>query len=206
MPQAAPYNRDEALDAAMSLFWKKGYHATSLKDLEASLNMKPGSIYSAFSSKSNLYLLALERYFESSKQSFLDIASTPGSPLDALLNQMRIFAALPPDHEHAQSCMLVKTLIDTRSTDTEIAERAKLYVSDLCEIIATIFDQAINLGELPRDTDTRRLARRYQASIMALRFKTHQGFQRTQITELAEDFVQEFERLRCMPPPSTPRL
>lgn len=206
MPKAAPYNRDAALDAAMSLFWKKGYHATSLKDLEASLNMKPGSIYSAFSSKSNLYLLALERYFESSKQSFLAIASAHVSPLDALLNQLRIFAFLPVDHEQAQSCMLVKTLIDTRSTDTEIAERAKLYISDLCEIIAAIFDKAKSLGELAPDTDTRRLARRYQAAVMALRFKTHQGVQRTQITELAEDLAQEFERLRCIPRPSNPRL
>ncbi|MGV8985829.1 MAG: TetR/AcrR family transcriptional regulator [Cypionkella sp.] len=61
MTRAAPYDRDTALNAAVSLFWNKGFHATSLKDLETTLHMNPGSIYAAFSSKENLYLLALER-------------------------------------------------------------------------------------------------------------------------------------------------
>jgi AcrR family transcriptional regulator len=62
-PNARPYDRDAALDAALRLFWAKGYHATSLKDLEAALTMKPGSIYAAFQSKEALFLAALERYF-----------------------------------------------------------------------------------------------------------------------------------------------
>ena len=58
MARAAPYDRDATLDAAMSLFWERGYHATSLKDLEAALSMKPGSIYAAFKSTSWPTLLA----------------------------------------------------------------------------------------------------------------------------------------------------
>jgi len=61
MARAANYDRDVALAAALSVFWRKGYHATSLKDLETNLDMKPGSIYAAFESKENRYLLALER-------------------------------------------------------------------------------------------------------------------------------------------------
>ena len=37
MARSPSYNRDAALDTALDLFWKKGYHATSLKDLEAAL-------------------------------------------------------------------------------------------------------------------------------------------------------------------------
>ena len=33
MARAASYDRDTAIEAAMTLFWRKGYHATSLKDL-----------------------------------------------------------------------------------------------------------------------------------------------------------------------------
>ena len=197
MPRAAPYNRDVALDAAMSLFWKKGYHATSLKDLEAALNMKPGSIYAAFSSKSNLYLLSLERYFEANKESFASMRKTAASPLQALSDKLRSFANLPSDDEQAQACMLVKTLIDTRSTDTEISERAKTYMSELCGTFSEMFEKAKSLGELPENTDTQRLAKRYQAAITSLRFEIHQGGSRTQITHLAEDLAQEFERLRC---------
>ena len=62
MARTASYDRDQALDAAMTLFWLKGYHATSLKDLEGALKMKPGSIYAAFQSKEALFRATLERY------------------------------------------------------------------------------------------------------------------------------------------------
>ena len=78
MTRAQPYNRDAAIDAAMTLFWQKGYHATSLKDLEGALSMKPGSIYAAFSSKENLFNLSLERYFTSNRDEFRKFMAAAG--------------------------------------------------------------------------------------------------------------------------------
>ena len=46
--------------------------------------MKPGSIYAAFSSKENLYLLALERYFARSRAGFRDQVARAALPLNAL--------------------------------------------------------------------------------------------------------------------------
>jgi len=99
MKRAAPYDRDDALNAAMSLFWRRGYHATSLKDLEATLAMKPGSIYAAFSSKENLYLLALERYFETVRDQFRGYMAQAASPLGGLAAFIRTFGHLPERHE-----------------------------------------------------------------------------------------------------------
>ena len=180
----------------MSLFWEKGYHATSLKDLERALSMKPGSIYSAFSSKSNLYLLALERYFEAGQASFAAMEDAPGSPLQALANKLRNFADLPQDDERAQCCMLMKTLIDTRATDSEISDRAKLYMSEICDTIAEVFEKAKALGEISANSDPQRLARRYQSAIASLRFEIHRGSHQRQINDLADDLAQEFECLR----------
>lgn len=180
----------------MFLFWKKGYHATSLKDLEGALSMKPGSIYAAFSSKLNLYLLALERYFEAGQASFAAMETSPGSPLQALSDKFRNFAVLPQGHQQAQACMLMKTLIDTRSTDVEISDRAKIYMEEICETIAGVFEKGKIMGELPADADTHRLARRYQSAIASLRFEIHRGSHQKQVDELAEDLALEFERLR----------
>ena len=70
MTRMPAYDRDAALEAAIRLFWAKGYHATSLKDLENALNMRPGSIYAAFKSKQALFLAAMERYFEKMQSGF----------------------------------------------------------------------------------------------------------------------------------------
>ena len=103
MKRARPYDRDTALDAAMHLFWRKGYHATSLKDLEAALAMKPGSIYAAFTSKEALYLAALERYFLRSRDGLRAMLAAAASPLAALAGFLResvLRQPAPGQHAH----------------------------------------------------------------------------------------------------------
>jgi TetR/AcrR family transcriptional repressor of nem operon len=199
MTQAKPYDRPTALAAAMSLFWEKGYHATSLKDLEAALHMKPGSIYAAFANKQNLYLAALEHYLELNRGGFQAEMARASSPLSGLIAQIRAYGTLPPDHDFAQACMLIKTLIDTRSTDPAIAARTRDYLAIVREEFAGAFAQAKAAGELAEDADVERLARRLQACVNALRMELHQGTPQGEIVALAEDFAHEFERMRLHP-------
>ncbi len=196
MARAAPYDRESTLDAAMALFWKKGYHATSLKDLEAALSMKPGSIYAAFRSKENLYLLALDRYYENSRKAFRQVIARADSPLTGLADHLRGFASLSDSDAARQACMLTKSLIDTRSTDPAIAERARQHLRAMRGDIAGAFESAIRLRELPEDADPERLAHRYQANVTALRLELHQGTANAELHALAEDMAREVETLR----------
>jgi len=196
MTRAAPYDRDVALDAALAVFWEKGFHATSLKDLEAALMMKPGSIYSAFSSKEKLYLLALERYFERSRASFHDQLAQAPSPLAALADHFRAFARLAPNDEARRACMLTKTLVDTRTTDPAIAAATQRYINAMQDAFAATFAAAQKAGELPETADPDRLARRFQANLTALRLALHQGMAAEDFAELAEDMATEIEQMR----------
>ncbi|MCY0146433.1 TetR/AcrR family transcriptional regulator [Hoeflea sp. G2-23] len=199
MKRARPYNREVALDAAVNLFWTKGYHATSLKDLEAALQMKPGSIYAAFSSKQALYLEALERYFEKSRNGFRQEIESVASPLDGLSDYLVQLARTRSQEPQGQACMLVRTLLDTTSTDAVIAEKANAYLEQIQTEFAAAFDRAREIGEIATDADSKRLARRYQASINALRIELHRGVDQAEITALAQDMVGELERLRVPP-------
>lgn len=197
MSRAAPYDRDAALDAAMSIFWDKGYHATSLKDLEAALSMKPGSIYAAFQCKENLYLLALERYFTKFHTMFRDQITNAASPVDALANHLRSYARLPRADATRQACMLTKSVIDTRTTDPAIADRSREYLGKMRHEIALAFERARELGELAPDIQAARLALRYQVNIAALRFELHQDSDAQNVSELADDMAREVESLRA---------
>ena len=42
MARKAGYDREKVLDKALELFWAKGYHGTSLKDLEVALGGRLG--------------------------------------------------------------------------------------------------------------------------------------------------------------------
>ena len=54
--------RKKALDAAMHLFWEKGYSATSLSDLTEKMGIQRPSLYAAFGDKEGLFEAALRRY------------------------------------------------------------------------------------------------------------------------------------------------
>lgn len=196
MARAQPYNRDIALDAAQDLFWEKGYHATSLKDLEQRLNMKPGSIYAAFSNKETLYLLALERYYETSRQDLSDLIARAASPFEALMGHLRFLGDGRDRPQDARSCMLVKTMLDTTVQEAAIAKAARGYLDGMRAVFAAAFAAAKETGEIAGDADVDRLARRFQSNVSALRIEAHRGTDREALRDLAEDFVDGFQSAR----------
>src|SRR3979411_1663755 len=56
------FDRDAALEAAMFLFWRKGFEAASMNDLCDAMGVRSPSLYAAFGSKEALYLEAVEHY------------------------------------------------------------------------------------------------------------------------------------------------
>ncbi len=62
MGRKKTYERNEIADRAMKLFWRRGFHATSTRDLTDEMGINPYSLYAEFGSKQGLYEAAIERY------------------------------------------------------------------------------------------------------------------------------------------------
>lgn len=56
------FDRDAALDKAMTLFWQHGYEATSLSDLVEATGAKAPTLYAEFTNKEGLFRAVLDRY------------------------------------------------------------------------------------------------------------------------------------------------
>jgi len=56
------FDQEQALEAAMRVFWHKGYVGTSLSDLTAAIGINKPSLYAAFGNKEQLFASALARY------------------------------------------------------------------------------------------------------------------------------------------------
>lgn len=56
------FDRDAALDQAIRLFWRKGYEATSVRDLSEELGIGQPSLYNAFGDKRTLFNEAVDVY------------------------------------------------------------------------------------------------------------------------------------------------
>jgi AcrR family transcriptional regulator len=56
------FDRNDVLDAAIQLFWKKGYADTSLSDLEKATGVNKSGLYSEFKDKDDIFFESLKRY------------------------------------------------------------------------------------------------------------------------------------------------
>ena len=64
MGRLKAFNRNDLLDAAIQLFWKKGYADTSLSDLEKATGVNKSGLYSEFKDKDDIFLESLRRYHD----------------------------------------------------------------------------------------------------------------------------------------------
>ena len=55
MPRVKLFNENDVLERAMDIFWKKGYHATSVQDLVNYLGINRASLYDTFGGKKELF-------------------------------------------------------------------------------------------------------------------------------------------------------
>jgi AcrR family transcriptional regulator len=57
------FDVDEALDAALVVFWRQGYEGTTLTDLASAMGINRPALYSAFKGKKELFVRAIDRYY-----------------------------------------------------------------------------------------------------------------------------------------------
>jgi AcrR family transcriptional regulator len=58
------FDPEKALEAAVQVFWRKGFEGTALSDLTAAMKINRPSIYATFGNKEALFRKALDRYAE----------------------------------------------------------------------------------------------------------------------------------------------
>lgn len=89
MPRQRSFDDEVVLTAAMRCFWRRGYAATSMKDLEAATGLTTGSLYNGFGSKDELFRLALKHYIDSHVQARIARYLLDGDAREGLLGFVR---------------------------------------------------------------------------------------------------------------------
>src|SRR6185437_2189580 len=98
------FDKEAALEAAMLLFWERGYEGTSMADLTQAMGLNPSSIYAAFGDKNELFHLAVGRYVEIRAQYAVKALEEPTfeKVIRALFDNTIAFLTTPG---HPPTCM-----------------------------------------------------------------------------------------------------
>lgn len=197
MARHPQYDRNAALHKAIGLFWGKGYHGSSMKQIEQALDMRPGSIYAAFGSKDGLFSEALARYAEQGGEELAGHMRQYDSIVDGLQAYLRkVATSCQQDACPSRACMVVKTLLETSHTNDALAGQAKEVLAAIEATLTGLLEQAKARGELTRNVDCGRLARLIQAQIMGLRAIAERGLSHEQLATLADDMAGILEPYR----------
>lgn len=118
------FDIDEALDAAMKIFWKKGYASASLTDLTESMGINKPSMYSAFGNKEALFIKATQLYIKTIIEPTGELLFLNELPLkERLRNYMMTALSLQCDPNNMKGCYLAFCRSEVNSG--EIPEQAE---------------------------------------------------------------------------------
>lgn len=179
----------------MSLFWVKGYTATSLKDLEHALKMRPGSIYAAFQSKEELFRATLDLYAGRMEAELAQMISDAPSPLTALRGYLLSLGGLDCRDKPSTACMLVKSLLEIQSDHPELRGIVVDHLNTVQRLLEDGFSKARSAGEIPADADPARLARRMQTYVFGLKIQAQRKPDPNDMQQLARDLADEITGL-----------
>ncbi|MEW2452678.1 TetR/AcrR family transcriptional regulator [Streptomyces albus] len=158
MARTKEFDPEAALDAAMRLFWRKGYEATSTSDLTEELGIARASLYGTFGSKHALYLAALDRFLAGATgPTPADILTSRTSALESVRDLLET-SLVPEQGDTPPGCFAVNATVEHGDTDPEIARRTTGNVSRLETALYGALLRARAEGELAPGVDPKAAA------------------------------------------------
>lgn len=130
MARPIEFDRSEARDQALLLFWRKGYQATSLADLLSVMGISRSSFYAAFGDKRALFEECLDRFAERTLAMIAADRTNP-RPLDAIRAFFEMGLGRMGDGEPQWGCLLVNTSLEMAGVDQALSARASRHLRDV---------------------------------------------------------------------------
>jgi TetR/AcrR family transcriptional repressor of nem operon len=160
VPRTKEFEPGEALDAAMQLFWRNGYAATSIRDLLDGMGIGYGSLYNTFGDKHALFLACLDRFRELRTSWIDEVLEDSGlSGIEGIEEVFRRTVDGLVGFEPRRGCLLANTAVELGPHDAEVAAKISRYVRHTEAVFERAVIRAQEAGEIPADRDPRALAR-----------------------------------------------
>jgi TetR/AcrR family transcriptional regulator, transcriptional repressor for nem operon len=163
------FDSDRVLQAAESVFWEKGYHPTSTRDLTAAMEMTTASLYNAYGDKRGLFLAALDRYLDHSGRERMARLEATLPPHEAICGFFaEIIARSLADPRH-RGCMLVNTALEVRDDDPEIRKIVATETLEIEKFFARCARAAQSAGTIVRHIPADDIGKMLLSATLAVR-------------------------------------
>ena len=192
------FDRAQALDSAMRVFWAKGFAGASMSELTAAMGIASPSLYAAFGSKEGLYREAVDHYVAIHSGEFwgvMDLPTARESVEGLLRNAARVFS----DPEVPNGCMIIQTAGEADELPPDLAARLCEMRASNTETLARRIERGIRDGDVGAGTDVRAVADFYATVHKGLSLSAKGGATREELDSVATSAMAAWEPLTNRP-------
>lgn len=170
------YDPDLALDAALKIFWRRGFSATSLDDISTATGMTRPSLYSAFGNKKAIYRKSLD-HFNRKFFSTLDAALTGGDRLedDLIAFYSAALSVYRTGKTGTLGCPVLCTAPVEAALDADIQTDLAMALNRIDMALVRRFHDAQRKGQLGKVADPKKLGRLAAAVLHSLAVRVRSG-------------------------------
>jgi len=158
MARPIEFCRVQALQAAIDVFWSKGYEAASLEDLVTAMAIGRQSLYNTYGDKRGLFLQAVVAQIDS----FTDGMArhfTGEPPVKKLFSAWFNGLSQRGEKQKRRGCLLINSSMELAGRDQEVADLMVRFQRKQEDIFYQALQRGIERNELPKDFDARTIAR-----------------------------------------------
>lgn len=168
MARPREFDEQDVIAKATDLFWRRGYNATSVRDLGAELRLKQSSLYRTFNDKRTLFLRTLDHYRATESTQAEEQLSTPGPSLEILREWMI-------SHEAGRGCFVVNTAAELGTTDPDVRQKTEDAFEVTRKTLASLLHRGIRDGDLPAALDVDAAMELLFTTVLGLRVRERAG-------------------------------
>ncbi|OUB72996.1 TetR family transcriptional regulator [Bacillus thuringiensis serovar zhaodongensis] len=168
MARLREFDEEKALDAAMQLFWEKGYATTSLSDLTARMEIQKPSLYSAFGDKEGLFEAALRRYTNLHAARIRTKLQNEQSVKEAIQMFFENMVEEEYKKEFSKGCFCINTMVELAPHNEKFEVLTREHQMYLAVIFQELIMKGMRSGELQSDLNAKALAQTLVTSLIGL--------------------------------------
>ncbi|MDT0321130.1 TetR/AcrR family transcriptional regulator [Streptomyces millisiae] len=183
MARPRQFDEQDVVARATDLFWRRGYHATSVRDLGEELELTPSSMYRTFKDKHTLFLRALDHYRATeSTQAEERLGAGDRPSRDALRDWLLWLVTCPTDDGAARGCLVVNTATELGTTDPEVSRRTEAAFEVTRAALRSLLHEGRDRGELPATLDVDAAVELLFTTVLGLRVRERAGHDLDRLT------------------------
>jgi AcrR family transcriptional regulator len=153
------FDIDRALDGAIRVFSRRGYHATSVGDLTEAMELAQGSLYKAFKDKKSIFIATMERYRVLQTERFEAAIAGYETGYERLKAGLMFYAERSHGAVGSEGCLVVGAAADLAALDDDIAVVVERAVKARERIVARLVAEGQKDGSVPSKANSDDLAR-----------------------------------------------